>query len=188
MIVDFEKIKFELDEEVWVICGPNSIMKTSIRAFQGIIFNSSKKSGNVIGIAKEAKLSNWILEDYFPEVGDGSAVPFKYLTKDEDKAREWMKSYPVSMRSPEEWLIAIGDRDKQEDEIGYIEDGCELGSCCSNISDIRDCLIRCKEKGGLIGWEREDLQWKIDNSGHDIPEDHRFLDKIFSQLKIEWKA
>ena len=185
MKVCFEKIDFELGEEVWVVCGPNHSMKTSIIAFRGMVINGIREKA--IGIFREAKLSNLILEKYFADIDNGDIVPLKYLTKDGDKAGEWMKFYPVRMNS-NEWLVTIGDRDIKENEIGNIENGCELGSCCADISNIRDCLVRCQEKGGIIGWEREDLQGIIDNSCHNLPENHLFLDRIFSQLNIKWEA
>lgn len=184
MIVDFEHPNIELDDEIWIICGPNDIMKSTVTAFQGLVFKDNKK--NLEGIFREVIISHFVLNDYFYDLnGALSIVPFKYTTKDEDKAREWMKVYPVYM-TDEEWLLAIGDRDKGEDEIGNIDDGCELSCCCANISDVRDCLIRCKDKHGLIGWEREDLQWKINNCNHDRPNQNELLDKIFSQLEVEW--
>ena len=194
MKIEFEKPNFDLNEEVWVICGPNHTMKSSIIAFQSLIFKDSKDS--IIGIAQQAKLANLILDDYFDDIDDRNIVPFKYLTKDEDKAREWMKVYPATM-TDEEWLKMIGKRptfkeikesfkNKKFDSESSIDE-CELSRCCGNISDIRDCLYRCLLMGSLIGWEREDLQWKIDNSNHDIPENHKLLDKIFLQLNIKWK-
>ena len=107
MKIDFENPVFELGEDVWVICGPNHIIRSSITAFQSMIFKDRKD--NIIGIAKKARLSHFILDNYFKDMDNSGIIHFKYLTKDEDKARGWMKVYPVEM-TEEEWLKTIGER------------------------------------------------------------------------------
>jgi len=180
--ITFQQSKFELGDEIYAVCGPDNVVKSSIKYFQGLILKDRKKE--IICFAKQADIGTFIFDKYFNDI-DNCMVPLKYLTKNEEKALEWKKWYPVSMT--EEWLEAIGDRDKQEDEVGNIEDGCELGICCANISEIRDVLYKCREKGGMIGWERENLQQRLDNSCHDKPETHTLLDKIFEQVGVEWK-
>lgn len=183
MIANVEKCDFKLDERVWIVCSPNHIMNTTIKGFYCLIYDGGKKG--IIASPRGVRVDNFILDDYFKDMDD-SNVPLKYLTKDEEKAIGWMKFYPVSM-TDEEWLLSIGDRDKEENEKGNIEDGCELGQCCASISNIRDQLTACKEKGGIIGWEVEQLQLTIDESHHDMPGEHKLLDKIFKQLNVSWE-
>lgn len=181
--IKFEPPNFELDSLVYVVCGPNEVVKTTICSFRGLIFNDLRLG--TMAIAKEARISKLILNDYFKEI-EYEYVPFLYLTKTEEEATELAQWIPVSL-TDNEWLLSIGDRDIKEDLPGNIEDGCELGQCCANISEIRDVFIKCKEKGGMIELERRELKDRLEHSCHDMPEEHEILDKILKQLNLEWK-
>lgn len=182
---------FKIDDKVYWVRGPESVTEGKITAFGATIVRSRN---TLIAIPQTARLSVLAYSDYF-EV-DWDAVPLQYLTKDKAKALAWFLFFPVKCDG-DDWIKAIGKRptfeeiEKAAREKTYDSedslDTCELQRCCANISDVRDALIRCMDKGGLIGWERENLQWLVNNSCHDKPKDTPILNSILEQLGVKWK-
>jgi len=80
---------------------------------------------------------------------------------------------------------------KEEDDEESLED-CELPICCSNISEVRDQLIRCMQQKGLNKWRVDLVKDYLQSSHPEFLEerpDHSVsnlsnLDKILAALGI----
>ena len=81
------------------------------------------------------------------------------------------------------WRLAIGDRKVKDTNSPYHIDNSGLPICCGNISDARDILAYCKNEGGLIVFERDQLGYLL--KGHEHPKsDEEPLGSILKQLEI----
>ena len=120
MKIDFEQPEFGLNEEIFVIGGPDDYLKTIITAYQGLIFPIHTDKTLLESFATEARILDIITNDYFEEIrsGEGFCIPLKYITKCEEEAKKWSQWYPVIM-SDEKWLEAIGNRNKKEGEKSF---------------------------------------------------------------------
>ncbi len=184
--------KFDLDKKVYAVLGPDRYCHSEITAYRSFIFNGRL---GIMAIPNAVRLSAYTLTDYFEDI-EQNAVPFKYLTDDEEQAKNWVKVTPIEC-SDEDWFKAMGQRPTVEemiqagkDETFDSEDSLEeseLGVCCANLAAVRTMLIKCKEHKGLTGWEVERLQWMCDNVCHDFPEDAPTLKNILEQLNVTWK-
>jgi len=190
--VQMDKVnpKFDLGETVFAILGPDNYCQGQVTAYRSWV---TKDKDKILVIPTEARLSTFTLSDYFKDI-EQDAVPFRYLTDDEEQAKNWSGVIPVDC-SDEDWFKAIGKRPDIEkmiakDKYSYdLEDSLEdseLGVCCANISAVRDMLIKCRDNKGLIGWEVERLQGLCRNSYHDFPEDAPTLTNILKQLNVKW--
>jgi len=180
----------KLGEQVYVVYGPGKIKRARIDCYNAKVFEDPEL-GNVSCCPFAAVFSTYFTNDYFGNI-NWNIVPFDFIAKDENQAKEWAKFYPVKC-SDEDWYKAIGSRpgsleisDENDEKLESLDD-CELGTCCSTISDIRSMLIKCRDHKGLIGMEIIHLRSIINNGSHDMPEDAFILEKILKQLKIKWE-
>lgn len=169
---------FKVGDKVYVVCRPGHIEETKINAWEaGVIEEKDKEP---IIIIKKARLDIILIDDYFIDQKIGTEfVHFKYLYKTKKEAEKEAKFYPVKNISDKMWYEAIGDRDNDIEE-------CELSSCCSNISDTRDLLIKCKKNKGLVGLEADWIKCLLESSGHADVGKRPVLKKIFKQLCIKF--
>ena len=192
MQIEFDKPRFEIGEYVWMVCAPNHSALVEIRNFNALIYQD--RFGKCLAHAVSAKINSYIIDGWFDDI-DHDTVPFKYMTKDEEEAKRWMKPWTVDLTDGE-WFKTIGKRptfeelhksavEKTFDSEDSLEES-ELGSCCSTLSDIRDIFITCRDKGQITGWERELLQ-KLLNGNHDKHKDTPLLDRVLEQLDATWK-
>jgi hypothetical protein len=65
--------------------------------------------------------------------------------KTEAEAQELAVWHPVVRVSKKTWLKAVGTRERQRSI-----DESELFPCCTNISHVRDILLKCQRQKGLI--------------------------------------
>ena len=192
--VNMKKVdpKFELGKKVYVVLGPCRDSQGEITAYR--TWALKDRDDNIIVIPNAVKLSIFTFADYFGDIEE-DAVPFKYLTDDEEQVKRWSKVHPVKC-SDEDWFKAIGQRptfdemiESAKEETYDSEDSLEeseLGSCCADIAEIRTILIKCKEKKSLIGWEVEHLQKVLNSCSHEMPEDAPILKNILGQLNLDW--
>lgn len=183
--------KFDLGKDVFVILGPDRYSQGQITAYRTWAI---PHENTILVMPNAVRLSIFTMTDYFDDIED-DAVPFRYLTDDEEQAKKWAEVTSAEC-SDEDWFKAIGQRpsfeemeqavkDDDDDAEDSLEES-ELGSCCANLSDIRTMLIKCKENKGLTGWEVERLQWLCDNACHEFPEDAPTLKNILEQLNVKW--
>ena len=184
--------KFEIGERVWMVCSPNHSALVEIRGFQATIFKNS--SDDLEAYTEQAKINIWITDDWFNDMED-DIIPFKYMTRDEEEAKRWMKPWTGEL-TDDEWFKMIGKRPSVEEIIKAVKGGkfdseesleeSELGSCCATLAEIRNVFIKCRDRGEITGWERELLQ-ELVNGNHDRNEDTPLLDKVLKQLDVIWK-
>ena len=131
-----------------------------------------------------------IRADVQRELGDLQGPPIPESLRFElERAESLMYSYlrptadlrtivPIEGLSPQDWLAAIGDRDAETHHDA------ELASCCSQISAIRDVLIRAMTNEGLLPDDVYHLQALLDH--HEPVVDAPVLGRIFEQLGVVW--
>jgi len=86
------------------------------------------------------------------------------------------------------WKLAIGDRNIRDKSSPYHLENCNLHPCCAEISAIRDILLYCRENGGLIVHERDELVRLMQQHGfrHNKQSPMNPLRMIFEQLGIDY--
>ena len=184
--------KFELGKEVYVVLGPGDTCQGRVTAYQALVIDNHD---SLWVMPNAVRLDTFTITDYFDDIED-DAVPWCYLTDNEDQVKKWAESVPVEC-SDEDWFKAIGQRptfeeikkaaeEKTFDSEDSLENS-ELGSCCANLAEVRTILIKCKENKGLIVWEVVQLQDALNGCCHDMPEDALILKNILKQLNVEWK-
>jgi len=162
------------DRKAYAIVGPNNYKEIEISGFVSTLIHNKGKFEVYI---QKARVDKLFKSEYFNDCDcNYGEVIIKRLVKTENKAKELVKFREVKLTN-KEWFNAIGDRNI----LDSIEE-CELQSCCAVISNIRDILIKCKEKNGLIVYEIEELKQNIDE--HEEIEG-KVLEEIFKQLGID---
>jgi hypothetical protein len=184
--------KFDLGETVFAVLGQDRYVDGEITAYR--TWALKDRDGGILVLPNAVRLSAFTHGEYFEDI-ESDAVPFCYLTDNEEQAAKWSKVVSVKC-SDEDWFKAIGQRPTFDEMIKAAKEGThdsedsleesELGSCCANLSDIRTMLIKCKENTQLTMWEVERLQWLCDNACHDFPEDAPILKNILEQLNVKW--
>lgn len=116
----------------------------------------------------------------------------KYVFKTHKEAEAAAKWWPVEA-TKEEWLLAVGDRNKKRGEPGNIDDGCELliGLVNDGTSRVRNWLSEAKEWGGLMEVDRQYVQALIDdctNRPAALNKPDSKLAKILNQLGLNWRS
>lgn len=179
-----------LGKKVYIIYGPNKVKSAKITAYHATVFNDPEL-GDTSCCPFALSLSAYFISDYFSAI-NWDVVPFDFIAKDENQAKEWAKFYPVEF-SEEDWYKVIGERpnsldisEENDKNMESLED-CELGICCAIISAIRSTLIKCRDHKGLIGMEIIRLENVMNNGTHDMPENAPILENILKQLKIKWE-
>jgi len=178
--------KFDLGKKVYAVLGPNRYCHSEITAYRSWAI---KKADGILILPNAVRLLTYTLTDYFEDI-EQNAVPFCYLTDNEEQVKKWSKVISVDC-SDEDWFKAIGQRPTYEEMMQdtYIEtrlEESELSFCCANLSYIRDILIKCKEYKGLTVWEVEGLRELCDNVCHEFSEDAPTLKNILEQLNVNW--
>jgi hypothetical protein len=151
---------WNIDDKVYIVCGPDDVRESEITAFGSVTLMDK---GKLLSIAQTARTGTWLMNSYFDGIDDiafNEFIPFKYLFKDKKKAVKLSKFRSVSV-SDDKWDKAIGERGNEK-----LMEVCELQPCCSNVSCVRDMLIRCKEKKGLTGLETSWLQGYVNEGFH----------------------
>jgi hypothetical protein len=184
--------KFDLGETVYALLGPSRYVQGEITAYR--TWALKDRDGNIVVLPNAVRLSAFTHGEYFEDI-ESDAVPFRYLTDNEEQAIRWSQVTSVKC-SDEDWFKAIGKRPTFEEMVaaGKLQtfdsddslEESELGSCCANLAQIRTMLIKCKENTQLTMWEVELLQECCDNACHDFPEDAPILKNILMQLNVKW--
>ncbi len=99
-----------------------------------------------------------------------------------EKAQQASEFLEVKL-DEEEWRIAIGDRNVEDENSPYYLKNCNLPRCCADISKARDILIYCRKNNGLIVHYRDELADLINGHGFECKPQSQ-IEKIFRQLKI----
>ena len=131
-----------------------------------------------MGLIVPVKMSK-IMTDIQEMIIDNLKRHNKSLKEEVSRLRKQSKTFVQVHVSANEWEQALGNREKET----HHED-CELQSCCANISSIRDWLLQCKEDGGMV---QDDIQ-QLDEAlkAHDKPTETPVLESILKQLGLEW--
>lgn len=81
------------------------------------------------------------------------------------------------------WKLAVGDRDVKDEDSPYSIENCGLPACCGDISEARDILFYCKQQGGLLVHDQEELSGLITGHGFEYGRGSP-MGKILGQLGI----
>ena len=143
---------FEIGQRVFVVLGPDKYISTSVRSMNCILGPSV--DGNCVLYSPKYEFSNFLFpNEYFDEQEEMAGVGEYRIFDKESEAKKMALFVKVDMSS-KEWDEAVGDRENEE----TIEE-CELLPCCSQISEIRDILLKCKKYGGLTKLEIDNITW-----------------------------
>ncbi len=174
--------KFKTGTVVYLLIGPNEYQKTQVSKIEAFLIDS-EQDGFCHVIPQRVQIQHMVFHyDYFKEYENCFETSCFYrnmlfFTEDEVKtASEFVK---VSNISDEDWDKAVGNRETDEDF-----EECELQSCCSVISDIRDLFLKCRKFSGLIRFDIKRLSILLDH--HESEEEHVILKKILDQLGLNW--
>jgi len=105
------------------------------------------------------------------------------LWRSEEEIRESAKWYPI--KDDHDWEAAIGNRE----EKSHLKS--ELAPCCSDISCIRDVLLKCQKNGGIIERDRQMILLSLGSHAEIIEEgkaNFPNVNSIFSELDINEKS
>ena len=170
---------FEIGQKVFIVLGPDKYISTHVRSINCILGPSG--SVNCMLYIPKYEFSNILFpNEYFDEseelVGVGE---YRIFTK-ESEAKDRSLFINIDIDKVE-WDEAVGDRENEE----TIEE-CELSPCCSQISEIRDILLKCKKYGGLTRLEIENAEWieKVLLEHNQDKERSPLLYKILEQLGL----
>ena len=167
------KIKIIPGQEVWVVNGRNANREVRKEMVLAVICEITNLSQSPLCLGYRLPLLNM-------EVWDGSWPPSEVYEEEKDAlaAAEW---FPVISISPQEWLVAIGDRDGPSG----IED-CELSRLDERIAEARTILIRCKENEGLLQRDVRRLVALLSEGWYPLPMGRRppVLDRIMEELGV----
>lgn len=165
--------QFRLSETVWVIQGRN-VIQTAILAI-----NYAEVNDVINGIEQPVLLT----VSYDVGVYKLPSLEVSHFAneiyRDQATAAQHAVWCPCADIPSDVWLAAIGDREN-DDSL----DSCELTRCCSEVSHVRDLLLKCCERQGLIQRDVDKLKHFLHSSAHSCTKDGPNLDRIFARLGI----
>jgi len=177
MNILFENSKYEIGQKLFVP-QKNKVKEVEITYYDARIFESKNGlKGLITGYHYNTLLRL--------RRGSSKYLVDILLNRDvydtREKAEKASKFLPVTATN-DEWLLAIGDRDIEDDDSPYHIDNSNFPSCCANMSAARDILLYCKEEGGLIAHDREPLKYLLrTHNRYDVDDP---LKGILKQLRI----
>ncbi len=169
-IVYFENNIYDLEDHLYAIVGPNTIVEIEITAFKSYTFKDD--NNNIIVRHYAVRPAQIIVENYFPAIKIDE-VPFNYLKREQSEAENLasFKKVDVSIEVWEKILGYMINEQIEECELDYFD--------CHSFNFVKDVLLRCFSNKGLtnleINWIKADLCPMIP------PE---FMDKIPHLVKI----
>ena len=172
--------KFRIGQAIYVP-QKNKPVKATIIAYDAAIHKEhGKLLGEIFGyhIQKSVSVRRGDDSDFTNVICEAD------FYDDREKAREASKFLETKL-GEEEWRIAIGDRDEEDENSPYRLENCNLPPCCGNISEARNILLYCKRNGGLIVHNRDELTGLLFDGGHGLKYDAQSpIGKMFEQLQI----
>lgn len=167
-----------IDDSAYAIIGPDDFSKVIISAFDCVLYFPDESSTFNL-IPRIARIDKFLFTNYFEDQYiEPGYIRLNRLVKTKKEAIRLTKFYPVKMNE-KEWVKITGVRDDRTN----IDEDCELTVCCAAISHIRDLLLKCKEKGGLIQYDIELI--KIEMKSCFPTGGINLLGKVLDQLAIE---
>jgi hypothetical protein len=178
--IDLQKPGYDLGQTVY-IPQKNKVTETKITHYEATILNDN----GIIGIVTGYRISHAVIK----RAGEISDLVWVVRPSDfcdtREEAEKSSRFLEVKL-TEEEWRLAVGDRTIQDINSPYNVENCKLPSCCANISEVRDILLYCKHKGGLIVHEKTPIPEYMKGHSLDIKDDS-ILAKLFKQLEIDYK-
>lgn len=169
--------EFEIGQKVY-IPQRRGVVETTVRSYEAVI--QKDNDGTLVAAVTVYSIDRYVFFRGMRPL----ALEVKGYHIYADKAEAEKDSRFLDVKADEEtWKLAIGDREEIDQESPYHIDNCNLGSCCGNISRIRDILLYCKEVKGLTVHECSEIKHLL--KSHSEMTIGKSLAIIFKQLEID---